>query len=69
MPRYEYQCKKCEKVFEVVASLNGPSLSNCPTCNGPVNKVFSNVGVVFKGSGFYRTDSRPQKDSQNSTQP
>lgn len=60
MPTYQYACTstECGHEFELVQSFTEPSASDCPTCGGPVRKVFSAVGVVFKGSGFYRTDSR-----------
>jgi putative FmdB family regulatory protein len=60
MPTYQYACTDaaCGNEFELVQSFTDPAASECPVCNGPVRKVFSAVGVVFKGSGFYRTDSR-----------
>lgn len=59
MPTYEYVCTKCGASLEVVQSIHEPSLTVCPTCgDGRLRKVFGNVGVVFKGSGFYRTDNR-----------
>jgi putative FmdB family regulatory protein len=60
MPTYQYACTStdCGNEFELVQSFTDPNASECPTCGGPVRKVFSAVGVVFKGSGFYRTDSR-----------
>jgi putative FmdB family regulatory protein len=58
MPTYEYRCTACEAPLEVVQSFDEPALTECPTCGGRLRKVFGNVGVVFKGSGFYRTDSR-----------
>lgn len=60
MPTYQYACTTpdCGNEFELVQSFTDPSASECPVCSGPVRKVFSAVGVVFKGSGFYRTDSR-----------
>jgi putative FmdB family regulatory protein len=58
MPTYEYLCNKCEHAFEVVQSFNDPAISECPKCDGKVRKVYNNVGVVFKGSGFYKNDSR-----------
>ena len=57
MPTYEYACTKCGYEFEVVQSFSDDPISSCPECKGEVKKVFSNVGVVFKGSGFYKTDS------------
>jgi putative FmdB family regulatory protein len=60
MPTYQYACTEagCGNQFELVQSFTDPSASECPVCGGPVRKVFSAVGVVFKGSGFYRNDSR-----------
>lgn len=60
MPTYEYACTsaECGNRFELVQAFTDPAASECPTCAGGVRKVFSAVGVVFKGSGFYRTDSR-----------
>ncbi len=58
MPTYEYHCDTCAKNFDVVQSFHDEPLSVCPTCGSPVRKVFGNVGIVFKGSGFYKTDSR-----------
>jgi putative FmdB family regulatory protein len=59
MPTYEYVCTSCDAPLEVVQSIHEPSLTDCPSCaDGRLRKVFGNVGVVFKGSGFYRTDSR-----------
>ena len=62
MPTYQYACTACGEQLEVVQSFSDASLTECPACQGPLRKVFSAVGVVFKGSGFYRTDSR-SKDS------
>jgi putative FmdB family regulatory protein len=58
MPTYEYVCTECGGPLEVVQSIHDPALTDCPACGGRLRKVFGNVGVVFKGSGFYRTDSR-----------
>ncbi|WP_460468836.1 FmdB family zinc ribbon protein [Calidifontibacter terrae] len=58
MPTYAYACRNCHHQFEIVQSFTDESLSTCPECNGSLRKVFNSVGVVFKGSGFYRTDSR-----------
>ena len=58
MPTYEYACNACGHAFEVVQSFSDEAISICPECGGEVRKVYSNVGVVFKGSGFYKTDSR-----------
>jgi putative FmdB family regulatory protein len=58
MPTYEYACTECGDRTEVVQSIADPPLSTCTVCGGRLRKVFSPVGIVFKGSGFYRTDSR-----------
>ncbi|GAA2538807.1 FmdB family zinc ribbon protein [Pseudonocardia hydrocarbonoxydans] len=58
MPTYQYACTSCDHRFEAVQSFSDASLTECPQCSGPLRKVFSSVGIVFKGSGFYRTDSR-----------
>jgi putative FmdB family regulatory protein len=58
MPTYPYACTVCDHTFEVVQSFTDDALTVCPECSGRLRKVFGSVGVVFKGSGFYRTDSR-----------
>ena len=58
MPTYEYLCNKCEHAFEVVQSFTEAAIEVCPQYQGEVRKVYNNVGLVFKGSGFYKTDSR-----------
>ena len=58
MPTYQYACKACEHRFDAVQSFSDPSLTECPECGGVLRKLYGSVGVVFKGSGFYRTDSR-----------
>ncbi len=58
MPTYSYACTACEHHFETVQKLTDPSLTDCPECSGRLRKLFSSVGIVFKGSGFYRNDSR-----------
>jgi putative FmdB family regulatory protein len=58
VPTYEYACTECGHEFEAVQSFSDAALTVCPECGGRLRKVFSAVGVVFKGSGFYRTDSR-----------
>lgn len=58
MPTYPYACTECGHAFEIHQSFSDPSLTECPECSGRLRKVYSSVGVVFKGSGFYRTDSR-----------
>ena len=72
MPTYQYSCTDCGHFFETVQSFSDDSLTVCPECEGRLRKVFNAVGVVFKGSGFYRTDSRTdgrsQKDGQKDGQ-
>lgn len=58
MPTYAYRCTKCGYAFDAVQSFSDAALTVCPKCGGPLRKVFSPVGVVFKGSGFYHNDSR-----------
>jgi putative FmdB family regulatory protein len=58
MPTYEYACKSCGKHLEVVQSFSDDPLTECPSCKGDLRKVFGSVGITFKGSGFYKTDSR-----------
>jgi putative FmdB family regulatory protein len=58
MPTYEYACTECGDRTEVVQSISDPPLTTCTVCGGTLRKIFSPVGIVFKGSGFYRTDSR-----------
>jgi putative FmdB family regulatory protein len=73
VPTYQYACTACDHRFEAVQSFTDASLTECPACSGNLRKVFSSVGIVFKGSGFYRTDSRsggggvaPKTDSAKS---
>lgn len=58
MPTYQYRCTACGSDLEAVQKFTDPALTECPACGGSLRKVFNAVGVVFKGSGFYRTDSR-----------
>jgi putative FmdB family regulatory protein len=58
VPTYSYACTECGHRFEAVQAFSESSLTVCPVCSGKLRKVFSSVGIVFKGSGFYRTDSR-----------
>lgn len=58
MPTYQYQCTECGEALEVQQSFSEDALTECPACHGRLRKVFNAVGVVFKGSGFYRNDSR-----------
>ncbi len=69
MPTYQYACTNTEgkHEFEVVQSFSDAPVSECPECGVPVRKVYGSVGVVFKGSGFYRTDSRKSSSTSEST--
>lgn len=67
MPRYQYACTACGEELEVVQSFADEPLSECPTCSGRLRKIFSPVGVVFKGSGFYKTDSRGRTPARATT--
>ena len=58
MPTYQYTCTECGEPLEAVQKFSDDPLTVCPVCSGKLRKVFSAVGIVFKGSGFYRTDSR-----------
>jgi putative FmdB family regulatory protein len=60
MPTYEYACKACGQHLEVVQSFKDNALSECPACGGNLRKVFGNIGIAFKGAGFYKTDSRAE---------
>lgn len=63
MPTYAYACTDCDHHFEVRQSFTEDALTDCPQCDGRLRKLFNAVGVVFKGSGFYRTDSRSSSSS------
>jgi putative FmdB family regulatory protein len=65
MPTYEYVCKSCGDRLEVQQRFTDDPLTECPTCEGPLRKVFGNVGIAFKGSGFYKTDSRSGSSSSS----
>ena len=65
MPTYEYACKSCGQHLEVVQSFKDDSLTTCAACGGPLRKVFGSIGIAFKGSGFYRNDSRPAASSSD----
>jgi putative FmdB family regulatory protein len=67
VPTYQYACTACGHQLEAVQSFTDEPLTECPACAGKLRKVFSAVGVVFKGSGFYRTDSRSSSDSSSSS--
>jgi putative FmdB family regulatory protein len=61
MPTYQYRCTDCGQDLEAVQKFSDAALTECPNCGGSLRKLFNAVGVVFKGSGFYRTDSRTAK--------
>ncbi len=63
MPTYSYACTECDHHFDIVQAFTDSSLTACPVCSGRLRKVFSSVGIVFKGSGFYRNDSRAAAES------
>lgn len=66
MPTYAYACTACDHRFEIHQSFSDDALTECPECTGRLRKLFSPVGVVFKGSGFYRTDSRSEAKASSS---
>ncbi|GAA3064120.1 hypothetical protein GCM10017562_32070 [Streptomyces roseofulvus] len=65
MPTYQYQCTECGEGLEAVQKFTDDALTECPACHGRLKKVFSAVGIVFKGSGFYRNDSRGASSSSS----
>ena len=67
MPTYEYRCKDCGEHLEVVQAFTDDPLTECPNCAGPLRKVFGNIGITFKGSGFYKTDSRTKGKTTKSS--
>ena len=67
MPTYEYECLGCERRFDIFQSFSDAPLTTCETCGGELRKVFSAVGISFKGSGFYRNDSRGDSSSSSSS--
>jgi putative FmdB family regulatory protein len=68
MPTYEYQCTRCDHEFELIQSIHDKPRSRCPLCRGKVVKLIGGgIGISFKGSGFYATDSRPAKKKDIST--
>ena len=64
MPTYSYACTECDNRFDIVQGFSDDALTTCEKCSGRLRKLFNSVGIVFKGSGFYRTDSR--QDGQKS---
>ncbi|MCT7372587.1 FmdB family zinc ribbon protein [Mycolicibacterium llatzerense] len=69
MPTYSYACTECDNRFDAVQAFSDDALTECPKCQGRLRKLFGSVGVVFKGSGFYRTDSRDSKSSSTAAAP
>jgi putative FmdB family regulatory protein len=67
MPTYEYECQQCHERVEAVQKFSDAALTVCPLCGGELRKVFSAVGIVFKGSGFYKNDSRKSSSGESST--
>ena len=67
MPTYEYRCRECGEHLEAVQSFSDDPLTECPRCSGPLRKVFNSVGISFKGSGFYKNDSRSKSSSSTSS--
>jgi putative FmdB family regulatory protein len=68
VPTYSYACTECDHRFEVQQAFSDSSLTTCPQCSGRLRKLFNAVGIVFKGSGFYRTDSRSGGSCPNTSQ-
>jgi len=67
VPTYEYRCKSCGEELEVVQSFTDDPLTECPACGGALRKVFGSIGITFKGSGFYKTDSRSGSSTSSSS--
>nr|CAB36694.1 hypothetical protein MLCB373.32c [Mycobacterium leprae] len=67
VPTYSYECTECTNRFDVVQAFTDDALTTCEKCSGRLRKLFNSVGVVFKGSGFYRTDSRESGEKSNSS--
>jgi putative FmdB family regulatory protein len=67
MPTYEYRCKSCAHQMEVQQAFTDDPLETCPECQGPLRKVYGNVGISFKGSGFYKNDARGGSSSKSSS--
>ncbi|WGY02902.1 zinc ribbon domain-containing protein [Nocardioides sp. QY071] len=65
MPTYQYLCTECGHAFEQVQKFSDDALTTCPECTGKLRKVFNSVGVVFKGSGFYKTDSKASSSASS----
>jgi putative FmdB family regulatory protein len=69
VPTYQYACTECDHRFDAVQSFTDSALTECPQCAGKLRKLYGAVGVVFKGSGFYRTDSRSGSSKSDSPAP
>jgi putative FmdB family regulatory protein len=67
MPAYDYRCTECAEVFEVTRSMGSTSEECCPSCGSPASRLYSPVGVSFKGTGFHNTDYRPRPKEEGST--
>jgi len=67
MPTYEYRCKSCGHELEVQQAFTDEPLTECPSCQGPLRKVYGNVGISFKGSGFYKNDARGSSGGSSKT--
>ena len=67
MPTYEYRCRSCGHELEVVQSFSDDALTECPNCQGQLRKVFGSIGVTFKGTGFYKNDSRSSGSSTSTS--
>ncbi len=70
MPIYEYKCEKCHNVVEVLKGYNEPSPTKCPHCEGKLKRLYQPAGIIFKGSGFYKTDycqNKPKEKSKEDT--
>lgn len=69
MPTYGYKCRECNQEFEVFQKMSDDPVTECPTCGGPVKRVFHPVGIIFKGSGFYTTDYKRQPNQTTPAKP
>ena len=67
MPTYSYRCTECDTAFDIQQAFTDDALTECPTCQGRLRKVYNSIGVTFNGSGFYRTDSRPPAKTEGSS--
>jgi putative FmdB family regulatory protein len=66
VPTYSYRCTECDTAFDIQQAFTDDALTECPTCQGRLRKVYNSIGVTFNGSGFYRTDSRSSGKSEGS---